>query len=344
LSDRSVSSVQALNATKLSHVVFSFLTITNASSTNPVCDLPAGSANLLNALLALKSQNPSLKVLAALGGGSEASAVLGTAIQTATQRANLASSCMSKVVNFYGLDGLDVDYEFPTNAAETASLTAFVSAIKTEYAKYAKKYVLSAAIPGSNYYLQFYDVKGMAPNLDYIFVMAYDLYLGWYGAAYHNAPQLCQAGQVDCAQNAMARFSALLPNNKNKLILGMPMYANSYSNIATGASHGLNTAFSTNPQSVLSQVAYRTLRSAGTLGTNGSTAGNGYTRYWDGVASVPYLYNPNNSGANFIGFDDVQAVTNKTRWAVGQGYGGVGFWELTQDYNAELLNAANAAL
>jgi chitinase len=59
------------------------------------------------------------------------------------------------------------------------------------------------------------------------------------------------------------------------------------------------------------------------------TGAGGYTRYWDTVAQVPYLYSPTTK--RFISYDDPQSVSAKVDYANQEGLGGMMLWEVTND-------------
>jgi chitinase len=61
---------------------------------------------------------------------------------------------------------------------------------------------------------------------------------------------------------------------------------------------------------------------------------NGYTRYWDSVSKVPYLFNPETKV--FISYDDQESICYKAQYANEKGLGGGMVWEVTSDYNKEL--------
>ena len=63
---------------------------------------------------------------------------------------------------------------------------------------------------------------------------------------------------------------------------------------------------------------------------------NGYTRYWNDIAKVPYLYNATNK--RFISYDDAESIGYKTAYIKSKGLGGAMFWELSGDRNKTLQN------
>ncbi|CAI5486523.1 unnamed protein product [Closterium sp. Naga37s-1] len=65
----------------------------------------------------------------------------------------------------------------------------------------------------------------------------------------------------------------------------------------------------------------------------------GYTATLDAPSSCMYAV----KGNQWVGYDDPSTITTKVQFAKAQGYGGWFFWELSQDANYALLNAAVAA-
>ncbi|KAG0279563.1 hypothetical protein BGZ97_009553, partial [Linnemannia gamsii] len=62
----------------------------------------------------------------------------------------------------------------------------------------------------------------------------------------------------------------------------------------------------------------------------------GWTRYWDDATQTPWLYG---TAANtFISYDDVQSMTIKVNYAKNAGLRGVMLWDMSYDYNNELIN------
>ncbi|KAG0264162.1 hypothetical protein BGZ95_003646 [Linnemannia exigua] len=75
----------------------------------------------------------------------------------------------------------------------------------------------------------------------------------------------------------------------------------------------------------------------GNILTGGVTSPtSGWTRYWDDVTQTPWLYG---TAANtFISYDDVQSLTIKVNHAKNAGVKGVMLWDMSYDYNNELIN------
>jgi chitinase len=69
---------------------------------------------------------------------------------------------------------------------------------------------------------------------------------------------------------------------------------------------------------------------------------NGYVRYWDATANVPYLWNAQTSV--FISYDDPQSLAIKARFVKAHGLGGMMYWEQSQDLDGQLLGVLSTAL
>ena len=56
---------------------------------------------------------------------------------------------------------------------------------------------------------------------------------------------------------------------------------------------------------------------------------NGFVRYWNDTAKVPYLYNA--TTGTFISYDDNESMKYKTDYIKTKGLSGAMFWELSGD-------------
>jgi len=69
---------------------------------------------------------------------------------------------------------------------------------------------------------------------------------------------------------------------------------------------------------------------------------NGYARYWDDTAQVPYLWNAQTRA--FVSYDDPQSLAIKADFVKAHHLGGMMYWEQSQDADGELLTALARAL
>ncbi|HDV8499513.1 TPA: glycoside hydrolase family 18 protein [Enterobacter bugandensis] len=136
----------------------------------------------------LRKQNPNLKVLLSVGGWG----ARGFSGAAATQESRAVFIRSAKeIVEKYGLDGIDLDWEYPVNgawglvASQPADRENFTALLKEMREAFGQKKLVTIAV-GANAESpkSWVDVKAIAPLLDYINLMTYDMA---YGTQYFNA-------------------------------------------------------------------------------------------------------------------------------------------------------------
>lgn len=136
----------------------------------------------------LRKQNPNLKVLLSVGGWGARG--FSGAAATKESRAVFIQSAQEIIAKF-GLDGIDLDWEYPVNGAwglvesKPADRANFTALLKELRAALGHKKLLTIAV-GANAESpkSWVDVKAIAPSLDYINLMTYDMA---YGTQYFNS-------------------------------------------------------------------------------------------------------------------------------------------------------------
>ncbi|MGB7200385.1 MAG: glycosyl hydrolase family 18 protein, partial [Acidobacteriaceae bacterium] len=68
----------------------------------------------------------------------------------------------------------------------------------------------------------------------------------------------------------------------------------------------------------------------------------GFTRYWDAKASVPYLYNPQKQ--IFVSYEDPESLAMKCKYVIDHHLAGMMFWEYESDPSGKLLDAIDRGL
>ena len=222
----------------------------------------------------------------------------------------------------YGADGLDLDWEYPAISGYPGhkymkeDKNNFTELVKTLRQEMGDQYLLSFAAGGfNNFFENSIDWDAVAPFLDFINLMTYDLTSGFSKQTGHHTPLYNNKVQKQSTDNCVS----WLLNHKvpaKKLIIGAAFYARVWEQVAD-TSNGLNQS------GVFKQsVPYKKFSSYFS-----DTAG--FVYHFDKKAKAPYRYN--SSKQLFATFDDEKSITNKCRYIRKKKLGGIMFWELSED-------------
>lgn len=160
-------SLDSIRYDKLTHINYAFLEPTTSGGLTGIS--MSGDTRLTS--LVQKAHAAGVKVLVSVGGwtGSDDSSFEPMAASS-TARAAFVSNLVTFVGN-YGLDGVDIDWEFPESGTEAASYALLMSELDT--AMHSRGKLLTAAVAANGYYGS--GVPGSVfGNVDFLVLMAYD--------------------------------------------------------------------------------------------------------------------------------------------------------------------------
>jgi chitinase len=333
------------------------------SATDSVLGIPDSKkqklAGNVNQLRQLKRLYPDLKVNISLGGWSWSKS-FSKAVATPELRANLAESCIDlyirgdlPVIDGRGgdgaaagvFDGFDLDWEWPgapdwaqevgntvDPVNDEANFLAFVKELRAQLdaveADTGRDYELSAFLPAGPTQIAAggWNAPELFEYLDYGNLQGYDLWGSWAAETGHQ-------GNVygDPAHNWGLGLDTVVASYVNagidpaQLNLGLAAYGQGWKDADpqpwTTSGGGLG------------QVTWDELKTRDLDIQHEYTADGRFNATWGYDAAT----------REFWSFDDEVAVTEKTRWAIETGLGGVDFWEIGNDVAGE-LSAASAAV
>lgn len=124
----------------------------------------------------LKDTNPCLKTLLAIGGWNEGSEKYSLMAERAETRQEFANSVL-RFLCYFGFDGLDVDWEYPTQRGglteDKENFIALLKCLKETFRKRQK--LLTVAIGVTPWIIETaYSVQEMCDTVDLVMLMAYD--------------------------------------------------------------------------------------------------------------------------------------------------------------------------
>ncbi|MFS2136114.1 glycoside hydrolase family 18 protein [Duganella sp. Dugasp56] len=343
-----------------------------ANGTLAFRDDAADGANL-RALVALKKRHPKFKVVVSVGGWDWSNQFSNMADSAAARASFVASSV--RLMRRFGLDGVDIDWEYPTEAgvpcvagavcarpADKQNFIVLARELRAAFDSAGKKdrrhYSITIAAGGNANYISENGggsawIKELSRSLDWINIMTYDFHMPWEKNSGHHAALSADARDPVTASGfySAASVQRYLQAGvaADKLVLGVPFYGYGWKGCAAGAdgdgqyqpcdggaTGGTNGGNSYGFSHLLKQGVI-------TLAADGSTAGGkGYQRYWNASAKVPYLYNP--AEQVWITYEDPASLKEKAGYIKAQGLRGAMFWELSGDGGHQMLDALSAAM
>jgi chitinase len=294
-----------------------------------------------NQILKLKKLNPGLRVLISLGGWTESYRFSDAALPG--NRAAFVASCIDMFIegnvaagiSAAGVfDGIDVDWEYPGSCGATcdyretdkenfvALLAEFRRQLTAFGAKNDRQYLLTIAAPAGATHYEKMELAGIAANVDWINVMAYDFHGAWETAGPTN--HISALFQSSCEQSdggdwadkaIQAYIDAPADPNPAKLVLGMPFYGHGWRTAAVGDG--------------FCQAATGVPRGKYEKGTDDYEvlAARNAQAFRDEATGTHWTFD----GSTFWSFDDPVSASWKADYANCRGLRGVMFWELSGD-------------
>ncbi|KAJ5174403.1 Endochitinase B [Penicillium canariense] len=286
-------------------------------------------------LFLLKKQNRKLKTLISIGGWTYSANFAGPASSEAG-RATFAESATRLVLDL-GLDGIDIDWEYPQDENQAQHLVELLRACREDSksldraAGPSRKFYLSIACPAGPGNFTKLKLPEMTPLLDFYNLMAYDYAGSWDSTAGHQAnifpsnpnPTSTPFSTV-AALNHYINVSGVPPE---KMVLGMPLYGRAFE----------NTDGPGKPYSGVGQGSWE----------NGvwdykALPRPGATEHMDTEADASWSYD--NGSRTLISYDNVEMSQRKAAFVKERGLGGGMWWESSGDKGGKDGNAADGSL
>jgi len=240
----------------------------------------------------LKKQKPDLKVVLSIGGWG--SGRFSEMAADPNYRKSFVADC-KRVVEQFNLDGIDLDWEYPSQTAggrisaspdDIDNFTTLKREIR-EILGNGKLLTFASVMTA-----QYVDFKAVEPYVDFVNIMTYDM--GNPPNYHHAALYPSERTRFSCEESVDAHIAAGIP--PHKLVLGIPFY---------GKGTGQFPRF----WQIRDQSEFR--------------------EQWDDVAKVPYL---TNSDGEFVHtYENPRSIVLKCEFLKERGLLGAMYWEYSQD-------------
>ncbi|WEK55483.1 MAG: glycosyl hydrolase family 18 protein [Candidatus Cohnella colombiensis] len=292
-----------------------------------------------------RDDNPNLKLMISVGGWSWSKNFSNLAATEETRRA-FANSAV-KFLRAYDLDGLDIDWEYPVAGGEsynshrpedkqnfTSLMQTVREALDAAGSEDGRYYLLSIASGQGDDFVVNADLAKSSQYLDYVSIMTYDYSGSWDVSAYHNAPLYYDknstspsAARFHVNGGVTGHLNGGVPNYK--LVMGLPFYGKGWTGCPPTGQYqlcegGTVAEFGTWESRTFdfSDIEDNYLNQ------------NGYVRYWNEAAKVPYLYN--SELHTYISYNDEASMLYSTSYLRSLDLAGVMSWEISGDRNRTL--------
>ena len=304
---------QNVDAQLLDVVIYAFVEI------NPDGTLYVPSPTYLRQLVQLKLEKPELQVIAAIGGwGTDG---FSDAAATPASRYNFARQARD-LVNQYGLDGIDIDWEYPGSSAagiksspqDRENFTLLLTALRDVLGNNAW---LSVAGTGDSAYIRnSAEIANIAPLINYFNLMSYDFTAGEtdengrkHQANLYPSDLSLPGYSIDDMVNNLIESG--MPSEK--ILLGVPFYGRLGATITK---------------------SYDELR-------KNYINKNGYEVAFDKQAQVPYLV----KNRKFVmSYDDALSIFLNGQYVLRNCLGGIFSWTSTYDQANILAKSMNESI
>lgn len=249
----------------------------------------------LRQIVDLRKQKPELKVLLSIGGWG--SGRFSEMAANDEYRRAFAADC-DRVVKEFALDGIDIDWEYPTSSManissspdDTENFTLLMQDIRAAIGN--EKDLTLATVASARYI----DFKAILPSVDFVNIMAYDMASApkHHSALYPSG----HSGDITSDGAVTAHLKAGVP--PSKLVMGMPFYGRGGD-------------------------GYPSFQDYNKVGNTDTQ----YTEKWDEVAQVPYLADKNDTLV--FGFENPRSLAIKCQYILDKDLLGGMYWDYSGD-------------
>jgi len=279
-----------------------------------------------------RAHSQGVRVVISIGGWTMSEHFSGIAASSEKRR-RFARDC-NEIVRVYGVDGIDLDWEYPGYRAHNGSpadkwnftllLREIRDSLDVLQSATGRRLLLTSAFGVAPTRMAEIDWDGVVPLLDYINLMTYDFYGSNFGMTNHHAPLFPPAKGItgfdlhSTVHHLIGRYGV----PPSKINVGLAFYGRS---LKTKSSPGLHVSSNRTPDSATFPEDQGTPMFYNIIPRLAQ-----FNYHWDSLAQAPYLQGKKSN--TFVSFEDERSVSQKARYILDHQLAGAIIWDLTGDY------------
>lgn len=258
-------------------------------------------------------------------------------IALSSTKTNHFADSIVELINTYGFDGVDIDWETPTSGEERR-YTELMRVVYSKVKANNPNHLVTTAITGGMWQPPRYDLVNSKQYIDYINLMTYGMVGngGQYqnalykAATYHNTTFNAGKTLTSCSiDESVNMFKQSYQVNYDQIIVGVAFYGMRQTrdyNSETKTWTAWASAGSVHYTEIVSSYLQNDL----------------YIKAYDQRAGVPYLLKTD--GTEFISYDNPKSILEKSAYIIEEGLAGLMYWENGHDTTGALVGAIRTGL
>ncbi|XP_047196104.1 chitinase-3-like protein 2 [Hippoglossus stenolepis] len=334
--------IEDIDPNKCTHLIYAFSDINEFNELVPTRRAEIFRYQLFNGL---KTRNPSLKTLLAVGGPTFNKEKFTTMASTKQNRTTFIQSAVA-LLRIFQFDGLNLDWMYPVGAGGdpdnkqkfTLLCKELNAAFETEGKKHNRdRLILTASVSAERDVIDAsYEVEKITKDLDFLNVLTYDFHGPWENVTGHHSP--LYVGSHDTGDKIYYNTDSAMQYWVDN---GAPAHLLNLGLAAYGRAFSLSSA-----SSDVGAPASGTGEEGCYTGEEGFWAYYETCLYTEGEMvqripdqKVPYAITEN----QWVGFDDTRSISTKVSYLKAKNFGGAFVWSLDlDDFSGNFCNQSKS--
>ncbi|XP_060930121.1 chitinase-3-like protein 2 [Limanda limanda] len=334
--------IEDIDPNKCTHLIYAFSDINDFNELVPTRRADIFRYQLFNGL---KTRNPSLKTLLAVGGPTFNKEKFTTMVSTTQKRTTFSQSAVA-ILRLFQFDGLNLDWMYPVGAGGnpdnrqkfTLLCKELNAAFETEGNEHNRdRLILTASVSAEREVIDAsYEVEKITKDLDFLNVLTFDFHRSCEDVTGHHSP--LYGGSHDIGDKIYYNTDSAMQYWVDKgapaqlLNLGLGAYGRAFTLSSASSDVGAPANGAGKKGCYTGEEGFWAYYET-CLYTKGATV------HWIADQKVPYAITEN----QWVGFDDTLSISTKVSYLKAKSFGGAFVWSLDlDDFSGKFCNQSKS--